>query len=210
MTMSETSDAVASDRGGARPRGRDSVIDAAISAAADLFAEKSPRKVSVREIAARAGVSHALVHRYLGSKEEILVKVLEFDREEARKCPECTDGAAAALAPGMPAARYLQTIMRASLDGMPLPEGLQLPHAEPMMQSLRGDKTSDATSSQSRFDTQVLFSAVTAMTASMGIAEDIFLAQSGLEDCDRARVRDVVNRLVTRIMTLDGPTAGMA
>ena len=36
-----------------------------------LFAERGFTAVSVRDIAAEAGVSHALVHRYLGSKEQV-------------------------------------------------------------------------------------------------------------------------------------------
>jgi TetR/AcrR family transcriptional regulator, repressor for neighboring sulfatase len=207
--MSEPSDAIASARGDARPQGRDSVIDAAIRAAADLFAEKNPSHVSVREIAARAGVSHALVHRYLGSKEEILGKVLEYDREQAEMCQASSDGAAAAFGQGMPSARYLQTVMRASLDGMPLPEASQLPHAEPLMHSMEGQESVQV-DGEPRFDTRVLFSAVTAMTASMAIAEDVFLAQAGLDGTDRDRFRDEINRLISRIMTLEGPPAATA
>jgi TetR/AcrR family transcriptional regulator, repressor for neighboring sulfatase len=207
--MSETSDAIASAQGDTRPKGRDSVIDAAIRAAADLFAEKNPSHVSVREIAARAGVSHALVHRYLGSKEEILGRVLEYDREQAEKCEASGDGTAAAFAQGMPSARYLQTVMRASLDGMPLPETSQLPHAEPLMHSMQSQESPQA-DSEPRFDVRVLFSAVMAMTASMAVAEDVFLAQAGLEGTDRDRVRDELNRLACRIMTLDGPPAATA
>jgi TetR/AcrR family transcriptional regulator, repressor for neighboring sulfatase len=207
--MSESSDAIASARGDARPQGRDSVIDAAIRAAADLFAEKNPSHVSVREIAARAGVSHALVHRYLGSKEEILGRVLQYDREQAELCQASSDGTAAALAQGMPSARYLQTVMRASLDGMPLTETPQLPHAEPLMHSMQSQETPQ-TDCEPRFDVRVLFSAVMAMTASMAVAEDVFLAQAGLEGTDRDRVRDELNRLISRIMTLDGPPAAAA
>jgi AcrR family transcriptional regulator len=36
-----------------------------------LFSRRGYAAVTVREIAAEAGVSHALVHRYLGTKEEI-------------------------------------------------------------------------------------------------------------------------------------------
>jgi AcrR family transcriptional regulator len=207
--MSETPDAIASDLGDARPKGRDSVIDAAIRAAADLFAEKNPSHVTVREIAARAGVSHALVHRYLGSKEEILGKVLEYDREQAEMCQVGSDGAAAAFGQGMPWARYLQTVMRASLDGMPLPEASQLPHAEPLMHSMEGPESVQV-DGEPRFDTRVLFSAVTAMTASMAIAEDVFLAQAGLDGTDRDRFRDELNRLISRITTLEGPPAATA
>ena len=65
-----------------RPVGRDEVIEATIRAASELFAERNPSQVSVREIASRAGVSHALVHRYLGSKDDIFAAALKLDREQ--------------------------------------------------------------------------------------------------------------------------------
>ena len=47
-----------------------------LAAAQRLFAEYGFNAVSVRDIAAEAGVSHALVHRYLGGKEAILAAAM--------------------------------------------------------------------------------------------------------------------------------------
>jgi TetR/AcrR family transcriptional regulator, repressor for neighboring sulfatase len=58
------------------PRGRDQVYVAAIRAATSLFAERGIAAVSVREIAARAGVNAALVHRYVGGKQVLVHLVL--------------------------------------------------------------------------------------------------------------------------------------
>lgn len=46
-------------------------------AAADLFAAKGPGKVSLREVAAAAGVSYGLIHRFYRTKENLLVAVME-------------------------------------------------------------------------------------------------------------------------------------
>lgn len=62
----------------AQPRGREQVRAALIQAAAELFAERGPARVSVRDVAARAGVNHGLVHQYFGSKRALLGEVLEF------------------------------------------------------------------------------------------------------------------------------------
>src|SRR5262245_17872177 len=51
-------------------------MSAVLEAAAELFAERSPAQVSVREIAARAGVNHALVHRHFGTKSALLTAVI--------------------------------------------------------------------------------------------------------------------------------------
>src|SRR5690349_5044299 len=58
------------------PRGRDAVKPAILDAAAELFAARGPRAVSVRDIASHAGVNHGLVHRHFGSKEAVLRAVL--------------------------------------------------------------------------------------------------------------------------------------
>jgi AcrR family transcriptional regulator len=59
-----------------RPRGRDQVRAAVLSATRDLMAERGPDGFSVRDIAGRAGVNHALVHRHFGTKADVLEQVL--------------------------------------------------------------------------------------------------------------------------------------
>ena len=54
-----------------RRGGREQTTAAILDAAEKLFAERGFTAVTVRDIAAEAGVSHALVHRYLGSKEQV-------------------------------------------------------------------------------------------------------------------------------------------
>ena len=59
------------------PRGSSTVTRQRILAAArDLFATRGVDSVSVREIAAAAGVNHALVHRYFGTKNDIVAEIL--------------------------------------------------------------------------------------------------------------------------------------
>ena len=65
-----------------RPRGREDVSAALISAATRLFAERGPSAVGVREIAQSAGVNHGLVHRHFGSKTGLLKAVVSRLAEE--------------------------------------------------------------------------------------------------------------------------------
>lgn len=58
------------------PRGRDAVRAALVAAATRLFADRGPAAVSVRDLAAEAGVNHGLVHRHFGSKEGLLAVVM--------------------------------------------------------------------------------------------------------------------------------------
>jgi AcrR family transcriptional regulator len=62
-----------------KPHGRDQVRTAVLAATRDLVAERGPDGFSVREIAARAGVNHALVHRHFGTKSDVLKEMLAMD-----------------------------------------------------------------------------------------------------------------------------------
>ncbi|WP_109510088.1 TetR/AcrR family transcriptional regulator [Nocardioides speluncae] len=70
MTTSTTSE---------RPHGREQVTAAIHQAAVELLADRGPREVTVRQIAERAGVNHALVHRHFGSKQALVRSVLETE-----------------------------------------------------------------------------------------------------------------------------------
>ena len=95
------------------------------AAALALLAERSPREVSVRDIAARAGVNHALVHRHFGSKQDLLRTVIHHQSAEiaaaARALPSRDAAAALELLARYPA--YWRILARAVLDAPDL-----LPH----------------------------------------------------------------------------------
>jgi AcrR family transcriptional regulator len=67
------------------PRGPDGVRRATIRAATALFAERGIAAVSVREIAAEAGVNAALVHRYVGGKPVVLRAVMDALVDELKQ-----------------------------------------------------------------------------------------------------------------------------
>ncbi len=58
-------------------RGREAVRSALLAAATELFAESGPRGVSVREIAAKAGVHYTLIYRHFGSRDELVREVFQ-------------------------------------------------------------------------------------------------------------------------------------
>ena len=64
-----------------KPRGREQVRSAVLSATSQLVAERGPDGFSVREIAARAGINHALIHRHFGTKADVLEQMLAADAE---------------------------------------------------------------------------------------------------------------------------------
>jgi len=59
------------------PTGKQEVVNALVDAATELFSERGPGAVSVRDVANRAGVNHGLVHRHFGSKDGLVRAVLD-------------------------------------------------------------------------------------------------------------------------------------
>ncbi|MEM6995833.1 MAG: TetR/AcrR family transcriptional regulator [Myxococcota bacterium] len=115
--MAETSTVESS----ARPRGREAARRALIEAAADLLAERG--EVSVRTIAARAGVNHGLVHHYFGGKQGLQAAVLDHLAAEQARLLEAVDGAdpivlaQAAMRVAADDRRFFRVLARALLDG---------------------------------------------------------------------------------------------
>ena len=72
------SDSGAEPAGPERPRlSREEASRALVDAAATLFAERPSGRVTVREIAARAGVNPTYVHRYFGGKQNLMRAAME-------------------------------------------------------------------------------------------------------------------------------------
>jgi AcrR family transcriptional regulator len=191
-----------------RPVGRSEVIQATVRAAAELFADKSPSQVTVREIAARAGVSHALVHRYLGSKENIFRHALAYNRDAmAQAHHDCQSGHSVWPFDGQtPQSRYVRTVVRATLDGVSFGREELQP-----MRAHGGDDTVSvhtkaAAATQSAdlptFDSRIAFTALVAMTVGMAVAEEFCLAQAELEAADRNWMCSEMNRLGYHILGL--------
>ena len=68
-----------------RQPGREGAIQALVHAARELFAERGPAAVSLRDIARRAGVNHGLIHHYIGSRDDLLRLVFTTSTEAARE-----------------------------------------------------------------------------------------------------------------------------
>jgi AcrR family transcriptional regulator len=78
-------------RTGRRP-GRSTTRDAILSAARDSFAEHGYDRTSVRAVAVRAGVDAALVRRFFGSKEGLLVAALTVAMSPQQRLPDALHG----------------------------------------------------------------------------------------------------------------------
>ena len=68
----------------ARPRGADEVRVALTDAAARLLGQRSPGRISGRDLAGEAGVNYGLIHYYFGSKDEGLRAASPSERPTRR------------------------------------------------------------------------------------------------------------------------------
>lgn len=96
--MNETQDS--SGKQASIQKGRAEATQRILAAARALFVEQDPESVPIRRIAEKAKVNHALVHRYFGTKDDLLAAVLEQEAEFfAGVVDKCTsaDRAAPAL-----------------------------------------------------------------------------------------------------------------
>jgi len=109
------------------PRGDSNVTRKAILAAArELFAKHGVDGVSVRQIAAAAGINHALVHRYFGTKDEMVAAIVLAEARALSEMARPEADTMTSLAALGEALEYLLAegrtslilMLRAELDGL--------------------------------------------------------------------------------------------
>ncbi|WP_067666658.1 TetR/AcrR family transcriptional regulator [Nocardia miyunensis] len=104
---------------GDTPVGRDAVVEAVLTHAAELFAERGPAATSIRDIAERAGVNHGLVFRHFGAKDQLVARVL--DHLAAESGAALDRSGLVDRAPLDAALRlHLTVLARSILDGYPV------------------------------------------------------------------------------------------
>lgn len=101
----------------AGPVGKDEVVAAALTAAAELFAERGPTATSIRDIATRSKVNHGLIYRHFGTKEQLVGAVLDHLGTRLTDLLD-GDGPAGEIEENMD--QHMRVMARALLDGYPI------------------------------------------------------------------------------------------
>jgi AcrR family transcriptional regulator len=173
-----------------QPRGREQVRRALIEAAAELFAEHGPAGVSVRDVAARAGVNHGLVHQYFGSKRALLGEVLEYLAEQiSARAEEVEITELLEATAGNP---FWRVLARAILDGEDV---RRLQKSFPTVGRIV-DFFTDLRA-QGRFhdlDPKILSALVVGLGLGWLLFEPFLIPAAGLGDRPVARVREELRR----------------
>jgi AcrR family transcriptional regulator len=177
----------AASRSRERVRDRAQTEELMLAAAQRLFADRGFLAVSVRDIAAEAGVSHALIHRYLGSKEDILVAVMKRNTAPALRAA----GAAADVREMVP--RMFGGLLASQPDYLRLLARIVMDHLSfdavkpefPAYAFLIEALTDDAAQRGRELpDPRVLAASLTALAIGWSATEDWLVKASGLDVVD--------------------------
>lgn len=91
-----------------------------LDAAQELFSARNPCDVTVRQIAEKAGVTHALVHQYVGTKDELLSAVIQRTNRAAiaRESSNLDEALQVIVADILANRLHSKTMVRSAMDGV--------------------------------------------------------------------------------------------
>ena len=179
-----------------RTPGREGAIEALIKAARELFAERGPSAVSLRDIARRAGVNHGLIHHYIGSRDDLLRLVFSVSMDHARAEVEGSESAAAGLGAlrqlGQGSDEYTRLLAWALLEGY-----------DPAAFHGRSSALDAVVAAGDNDSRQLRVALAMAMVQTLGwkLFGSYVVAAAGLDREDDDVVRGDVEQLVNRIVT---------
>ncbi len=166
-----------------------------LDSAQELFAKHGPRAVSVREVAEHAGVSHALVHKYFGSKDDLIKAVIDrvdVKRATTARASASLRGAYQVLLPRAMLQRdHSMMLVRSAMEGteyVSLAERIRTTSAMVALArnaAASGDKPLPPPRD---IDPRVLVSAITAMILGWASIEDWVWPTAGIDPAEKDEI----------------------
>jgi AcrR family transcriptional regulator len=196
--------------------GREATTAAILDAAEELFSADGFQAVTVRAIAARAGVSHALVHRYLGSKAEIFRAILERNQgvmmAAAPADADLLETLGLIVREGLlNRRRYVRLLADTALHGVPYEQTTGrfvsvdrlVELAERAVASAPADERTGAD-----LDPRFVIACVTALFLGWGAAGSWVLPAAGIRGMDEAEAVDALVCVMTGMLKYNLPGIG--
>jgi len=194
-------------RGPGRPRLDDEMVPRILDAAERLFAKSDSLDVSIRDIAAEAGVPHSRIYRYFDSKDDVLRKMIErgrerqFEYEEGRRVSSA--GVEGTLDWIMTENRsYSLSVVRAALVGE-TPTSLGLDTSAQLASRARRmfEGSNGPFHLRDDHEPAVVVAAANALIIGWVACEDWICESAGLQDADRVRIRREIDQIMVSMMT---------
>jgi AcrR family transcriptional regulator len=198
-----------SARGAAGDAERAAPTDAAaalVAAAGELFRERSPAAVPLREIAQRAGVNYGLIHHYFRTKAAILAEVFaESSRAGAERLADAADVGDGIQALTLHGERngYVQMLAWVMLEGATPPGFFRpSPALAKLSELIEAERARPTSSASPTLDVDDRVIAAAAVAALMGWAffHPFLRAAAGIEDRDVDDLTDDVSALVLQMV----------
>jgi AcrR family transcriptional regulator len=192
---------------------REATTDAMLEAAEELFSAYGFSAVSVRDIAKQAGVSHALVHRYLGAKDDIYRKVLQRNdgviTAAAAGTDDVMEAASLMFREGLAHRQYLRLITHSALHGLPFEATVgRFPSTE-LLVELAQRRTGEAPPCAD-VDPRVAVAAFVALYLGWLALEPWLVPAVGLQEEDEAVVLAQLERVIRCLIAATIPGASGA
>ncbi len=183
--------------------GRSTNSERILDSAQELFAKHGPAAVTVRQVAEKAGVTHALVHKYFGSKDDLIKAVV--DRVDVQRAATAMASASLRdvyqeLLPRVMAQRdHSMMLVRSAMEGteyVSLAERIRTTSA--MVALARKTAASGAQPSPppSDIDPRVLVCAISAMILGWASVEDWVWPTAGIDPAEKDDVYRQLQEIV--------------
>ena len=178
-----------------RRAGRSVNVERILDSAQELFAKRGPRAVTVRQVAEHAGVSHALVHKYVGSKDDLIRAVI--DRVDVSRTATARDAASLrdvyvqALPRVMDQRDHSMMLVRSAMEGteyVSLAERITTTSAMVALARKTTASGADPLPAPRDIDPRVLVSAISAMILGWASTEDWVWPTAGLDPAEKDEV----------------------
>ena len=194
------------DEASAGPGRREATEVAILDAAEELFSAEGYDSVSVRDIARRAGVSHALVHRYLGRKADVYRAVLQRNEEllhaAAGGSGDLREAVLRTLREGMVHRRYLRIIALSVLHGLPFETTMgRFPATQGLVAMALAHNGENGDEQRSRFAVAALISLFLGWIT----LEPWLTPAAGLDGIDQQTVLEGLERIMLEVIDAEVP-----
>ena len=191
-----------------RRRGREATTASILDAARELFAERGYAEVTVREIAKHAGVTHALVYQYVGSKADVFRAVLARNEnaifEAAPDNPDLLESTSLMLRQGLESGRsHIRLIVRSAMSGLPYERSIGRFEATERLIELAERAAASATPAERAakdLDPRVVVSCVVSLFIGWAVTESWLRPAAGLTEIDDAEFLDGIERVALGIL----------
>ncbi len=196
-------------------RGREATTRAILDAAIDVFSARGYSGATVREIAAHAGVSHPVVHEYIGTKADILRAVLV--RNEGRVASaapphlDLLESARLMLRFGLAqegGRAYVRLLARSALDGLPYDRTTGRFEATERLIDLAEQAAASAAPGERAakdINPRLVVACAVSLLIAWAATESWLRPAAGLEDMPEAELLEGLERVVAGILRENVP-----